>query len=123
MVGSQRAPDCRLLAISPASTNSPVALSSVFWSAYKPRGMSPRVSDSAHGSIVWRHPRHHVRQPRCLRTFVTSFLQISGHNPGLTWLLLNVPAPFGSGFRISTNSQPKFGGVLLRTAHGISGHG
>src|ERR1700727_1574180 len=97
--------------------NSPGAQSSTFWSVYKPRGMSAPVSDSVRGSIAWGRPGRPARQPRHRYTFVASFRPINGHNPGLTWLSLRGSAPFGSGFRPSTNSHPKFGDVLPQTEH------
>src|SRR5271168_2271635 len=121
--GSRPAPDCQRQEISPASMNFPEAQSSAFWSVYKPRGTSPPASDSVRGSIVWRRPGRPARQPPYRHTFVASFRHINGRNPGLTWLLLRRPAPFGSGFRPSTNSHPKSGDVLPRTERVILGHG
>src|SRR5580692_991819 len=122
-VGSRRVPGCRLPEILPASTNSPGVQSSAFWSVYKPRGISPPVSDSVRGSIVSRCLVRPARHPRHRHTFVASFRHINGRNPGSTSLLLTGSAPFESGFQPSTNSRPRFGDVLPQTEHVISDHG
>src|SRR5262245_20381540 len=121
--GSRQGPDCRRPEILPASMNSPGVPSSVFWSGYKTRGISPPVCDSVRGWIVWLHLVRHARRPRHRHTFVAPFRHINRRNPGSTWLLLTGSGPFELGFQPLTNSRQRFGDVLPRTGHVISGHG
>src|ERR1700729_3575048 len=119
----RRAPGCQHPEILPASMNSPGVQSSVFWSVYKPRDISPPVSGSVRGSIVLRRLVRPAKQPRHRHIFVASFRYINSRNPGSTWRLLTGSALFGSGFQPSTNSRPRFGDVLPQAERVISDHG